>query len=341
MANLFTPDLFTCAELSASVMRLPWVPSLLGQYFSSEGVRTTSITIDLDEVGIKLVPDSRRGTVGGQPSQGGPRKTVTIKSAHLSRYDVIHPEDVQDVRAFGTTEPETVANRLARKQAALRRDLEATLEWHRVGAVKGQVLDADGSTVLFDSFQAFGKSKATKSIAFPATEGSTDGTGPNTVLRACMDICSMVDVAMGGNAYGGLAAICGADFFKYLTTGAGTRHAYEAWYANHAPMFGQDPFLSGAFDFGGIRWYRYHKAVGGNTLVASNKAHVFPTGPGVFKTFFAPADYMDTVNTDGQAFYSKMERMDFDKGFQLEVQCNPVTLCMFPEALVEVTGTEA
>jgi len=341
MPNLFTPDLFTCAELSASVMRLPWVPSLLGQYFSAEGVRTTAITIDLDEVGIKLVPDSRRGTVGGQPSQGGPRKTVTIKSAHLARYDVIHPEDVQDVRAFGSSEPETVANRLARKQANLRRDLEATLEWHRVGAVKGQVLDADGNTVLFDSFEAFGKSKATKSITFPATEGSTDGVGPNTVLRACMDICNMVDTAMGGNAFGGLAAICGADFFQWLTTGAGTRGAYEAWYANHAPMFGQDPFLAGAFDFGGIRWYRYHKAVGGNTLVATNKAHVFPTGSGIFKTFWAPADYMETANTDGQAFYSKLERMDFDKGYELEVQCNPITLCMFPEALVEVVGAES
>ena len=74
----------------------------------------------------------------------------------------MHPEDVQDVRAFNSTEPETIANRLARKQANLRRDIEATLEYHRVGAVKGQVLDADGSTVLFDSFAAFGKTKKTK-----------------------------------------------------------------------------------------------------------------------------------------------------------------------------------
>lgn len=336
MANFFTPDLFTCAELSGAVMRLPWVPSLLRPYFTEEGVRTTSITIDLDEVGIKLVSDSPRGSVGGQPSQGGPRKVVTIPSAHLSLYDTVHPEDVQDVRAFNSTEPETIANRLARKQAALRRDIEATLEYHRVGAVKGQVLDADGSTVLFDSFAAFGKTKATKTIAFPATAGAK-----NTLLRNVMDIVDTVDVAMGGNAYGPLMAICGANFWKWLTTGAETRAAYDQWYANHAAQFNHEDFLSGVFDYGGIRWCRYHKTVGGNALVATDKAHVFPTGNGIFRTFYAPADYVETVNTDGQAFYSRMEPKKFGKGYELEVQCNPISLCMFPEALVEVTGTEA
>ena len=336
MPNLFTPDLFTCAELSAAVNRLPWIPSLLGPVFQTQSIRTTSAVIDLDEVGIKLVPDTRRGLAGGQGSQGGPRKTVVIPSAHLARYDTVHPEDVQDVRAFNSTEPETIANRLAQKQANMRRDIEATLEWHRVGAVKGQVLDADGSTILFDSFAAFGKSKKTKSVTFPIAD-----SGADAVLRACMDIVDTVDTAMGGNAYTGIMAICGANFFKWLTTNPVTKKAYDLWYANHAAQFNHEPFLAGMFDYGGIRWCKYSKAVGGNTLVATNKAHVFPTGAGIFKTLFAPADYVETVNTDGQAFYSRMETKKFGKGYELEVQCNPISLCMFPEALVEVTGAEA
>jgi hypothetical protein len=54
----------------------------------------------------------------------------------------------------------------------------------------------------------------------------------------------------------------------------------------------------GSFDFGGITWANYK---GGGTIgVDTNKCHLFPTGvPGLFRTVYGPADYIETVNTPG------------------------------------------
>jgi len=57
---------------------------------------------------------------------------------------------------------------------------------------------------------------------------------------------------------------------------------------------------------------------------------------GVFRMFNAPANYNEAVNTLGQPFYSKAEPRKMGKGWDLEAQANPLAMCLFPEALVEL-----
>lgn len=332
MPTMNLSDMFTCADLSAAVNKLPYKPSMLRQYFGTSSIRTTSAVIDVESHKLHLVSDSRRGTMGSV-AQHGSRKVISLPATHLSLVDAIMPEDVENVRAFGSTEPETIANRIARKQSALRANIEATLEYHRVGAVKGQVLDADGSTVLYDLFTDFGATAQTESITFPTAAGA------DVVLQKSMAISDKVSDAMGGTPFAGIAAICGATFWEKLVSNPVTREAYNEWYANNANRFGNEPFLRGAFEFGGITYYKYAKSVNGTSLVSANKCYAFPYGDGIFQTIYAPADYVETVNTDGQEFYSRIEERHMGKGYDLEVQSNPITLCMYPEALVEVTGS--
>ena len=47
-------------------------------------------------------------------------------------------------------------DRLMRKAAVARRDLDLTIEHQRIGAVKGIVMDADGTTPLLNLFTEFG-----------------------------------------------------------------------------------------------------------------------------------------------------------------------------------------
>ena len=329
---LFSPDSFTCADLTAVVNAMPWQPALLRQFFDMESIRTTSAFIDLEKSHLKLVSDSPRGAMGTPATQSS-RSAKTLPAAHLVQPDTITPADVQDVRAFGASEPETVAARIAKKQAGLRRNIEATLEYHRIGAVKGQVLDADGSTVLYDLFNVFGVSKpADINLTFP-----TDTTGKeNPVLSAVQDAVDVIDDALGGVPYTGIHAICGAGFWKKLIGNAQVREAYYHWVGRQDAL-GGNTFETG-FTFGGVTFHKYSRAVGGNVLVASNRAELFPVGPGIMVQAFAPADYMETVNTDGLPFYSVMEEKDMGKGYDLEVQSNPVTFCTFPEALVGIVG---
>jgi hypothetical protein len=53
--------------------------------------------------------------------------------------------------------------------------------------------------------------------------------------------------------------------------------------------------------YGGITFENYRGWIAGDTVtpfIDPNEAHFFPPGtPNLFKTFFAPADYIETVNT--------------------------------------------
>lgn len=46
--------------------------------------------------------------------------------------------------------------------------------------------------------------------------------------------------------------------------------------------------------------------------------------------------YGQTVNTVGQPYYAKAEERRMGKGWDLEAQANPLALCLYPEALVEL-----
>jgi hypothetical protein len=72
--------------------------------------------------------------------------------------------------------------------------------------------------------------------------------------------------------------------------------------------------------------------------VNADQAQLVPEGvPELFKSAFAPADYMETVNTLGIPYYSKLETMPFGKGVAGEAQSNPLHLCTRPLAIIRLT----
>ena len=68
---------------------------------------------------------------------------------------MVLPEEVQGIRAFGSeTELQTVAGVMAQHLQTMRNKHAITLEHLRFGALKGLILDADGSVIynLYDEF---------------------------------------------------------------------------------------------------------------------------------------------------------------------------------------------
>ena len=56
------------------------------------------------------------------------------------------------------------------------------------------------------------------------------------------------------------------------------------------------------------------------------------------QTIYAPADYIETVNTVGLPFYAKQQLMDFDKGVEIETQSNPLCINTRPRTVIRITG---
>jgi hypothetical protein len=280
------------------------------------------------------VPNQSRLTEPA-PRATDKRKVITLTAAHLPASAVVLPEDVQDVRAFGSESVEAglqaQATVINEKLAAMKTDIEATREYHRVGALRGQVLDADGATVITNLFTAFGVAKKTASVAF--------STATTDVRKACLDVKRHIEKKTGGLVVSGFPVLCAPDFFDALTGHESVKAAFDNWQAAQDRLGGD---MRKGFTYGGLNFIECaDEVVSGNTtipFIPAGKAQAFPNARGAYVTYNAPANYNEAVNTVGQAFYAKAEPRRMGKGWDLEAQSNPLTLCLYPEALVEISA---
>ncbi len=332
--SMYNTAPFDVAEMTDAINKLPLMPMRLARLFTLKAVRTTSVALDIKKGRITLVETQDRSAPAQSLAGKGDKRTLkTIETAHLPQSDNIRPEDVQDVRTFGSNEPLPMVTAVNDKLMIIKNNIAMTKEIHRLGAVKGVVMDADGTTEIIDLFDLFGASKVTKTLTFP----SADNIKENPVLTGIMGAKRSVEAGMGGVPYQRIEAIVGANFYDKLTGNKFVREAYNLWAANQA-AFGDNDYRKRGFTYGGVTWYEASETVGGLTLVGSEKAHVYPVGPGIFTEYMAPANWMSAANTYGKPYYAQMQTLDNDRGYYVEGQANPLMLCNFPEALVEITA---
>ena len=92
------------------------------------------------------------------------------------------------------------------------------------------------------------------------------------------------------------------------------------------------------FSFAGVTWEEYRGSTGGTPFVPDAEAALFPEGSPIFETYFAPADFNETVNTVGLPIYAKQAvDAEFQRWTKLHTQSNPLALCTRPRAVVKLT----
>lgn len=334
MSQVTFPGLFTTAELTDAVNKLPRIPLRLSGLFEEKGVTTTSVAIDVKDGRLFLVKDQdRKGDPESMADKRSKRSTKVLTCAHLPLSDSVLPSDIQDVRAFGTTELVGPAQVINDRMEELKTPIEMTIEYHRLGAIKGVVVDADGTTPLHDYYSLFDITKNTQDISFPADVP----VQTNPVLKAILDGKRQAERKAKGLPIARFEALVGSGFYDALTGHELVREAFELWQAQQQ-NFGDNDYRRRGFTYGGVTWIEVSEVINNKPLVADDKAHMYPIAPGVFKTRFAPANWTSTVNTLGLPFYAQMEERRMDRGYDLEVQSNPLCLCMYPETLVEFTA---
>ena len=113
----------------------------------------------------------------------------------------------------------------------------------------------------------------------------------------------------------GVHCLCSSEFFAALTGHAKVEKAFENW-QNGAILIND---IRRGFTYGGITFEEYRgQATDTNgtvrRFIAAGEAHAFPLGTiDTFGTYFAPADFNETVNTVGQPLYAKQEPRKFDR----------------------------
>lgn len=323
-------DLFTATSLTAAINKLPMQYGKLGAMgiFAEKGIPTTFATIEVKDGRLVLVKNTDRSAEGTQ-LKNGKRSRRTFECAHLPLTGQLLPGELQNITAFGgdgTPQLASQAQVINDRLLELKTSIEVTREWHRLGAIKGKILDADGS-VIYDLYDEFDITE--KSIEIPFTTATTD------VRKFCLDAKRHAEPKLGGAIVTGFKALCDKDFFDAFTS----HKTVQAAYANYQ---GAQDRLGGdqrsGFVYGGIEFIEYEATISGQKFIPAATARVFPVGTGVFGMYNAPANYNEAVNTIGLPYYAKSEPRKMGKGWDMEVQANPLAMCHYPEALVELVA---
>ena len=241
ITNPFESDIFSMASLTESINILPNNYGKLEamNLFPQKSVRTRNIAVEEMNGVLNLLPTQIPGgsaTVGTR----GKRKMRSFTIPHIPHDDVVLPEEVQGIRSFGSeTELQAMANVITDHLQSMRNKHAITLEHLRMGALKGSILDADGSTLynLYDEFEI-----TPKTINFALGTANTD------VKKKCLEVLRHIEDNLCGEFMTGVHCLVSPEFFDALTSHSKVKEAYERWQEGAAL---RDDMRSG-FTFGGI-----------------------------------------------------------------------------------------
>jgi hypothetical protein len=340
LIDIFSGDAFTLEALTDALSKIDHVPGQAGAAaFAgvSQGVRTTKIGIEYRDRELTIIPTSPRGGPAPQETRDK-ANLIEIAIPHIQLEETISAASIQDKRGFGGNDlvgaAESVINDQMLKMAAR---VDLTLEHKRLGAIKGEIVDADGSVILnlFDAFD----------VTPPADATFTDAAG--TLRPAIMAVKRQIErdakILLPPTAR--VTALCGAGFFDQLTGHPDVTVAFANWEAAKSALAGD---VRSGFQFGDVEWIEYRGSDNvtgeeqsdgsliGEVGIADDECRFFLAGvPGIFTEKFAPADWFGAINTVGLPRYSKIAMDDaLGRWVKLHVQSNPMPLCLRPATLI-------
>jgi hypothetical protein len=224
MQNPFENPGFSMASLTAAINLLPNRYGRLEQLnlFPAKPVRTRQIIVEEYAGRLNLLPTRAPGSPG-TVGEHGKRNLRSFVIPHIPHDDVVLPEEVQGLRAFGSeTEMEAIGGVMARHLETMRNKHAITLEHLRMGALKGKILDADGSELvdLFDEFDI-----TAQSVSFEFSTAADNGQ----IKTACLELLGLMEDGLTGEFSTGVHVLCSTEFFRALTTHKEVKTAYQNW----------------------------------------------------------------------------------------------------------------
>ncbi|MEL6101309.1 MAG: major capsid protein [Pseudomonadota bacterium] len=336
--DVFNDDAFSTTSLTGMVTNADYVPNLLGSLniFEPEPVRTRNVFVDRRNGTQVLIPTSADGAAPASATSDD-RSAVALRTQRLANEFTLYATEVDGIRAHGSeSELEAVMTEFAIRSDRLMGDMELTHEHHRLGALQGLLLDADGTTVIYDYFSEFGETQE----AVISFELDVDTTEVST-------ICKQVTRGMARSARGAFLpttqvhALCGDDFYDALITHESVKETYKNWEAAADLRIAQGLTFS-AFAFGGITFHNYRGTDDNSTVaIPTAEAKFFPVGArDMFKVAQSPLESIEYINTLGQEAYMMLVR-DLHRDFWVkgETYSYPLYLCQQPRVLRRGTLT--
>ena len=341
--DIFSDDAFSLESMTDAISKIDHVPGQCGALTfqgNGVGVSTTKVVIESRNQTLAIIPTSPRGAPAPQEKRDK-RTMVEVVLPQIKLEETIGAHSIQNVRQSGTgnvlADVMSVVNEQLVKMTSR---IDLTLEHMRLGAIKGKVLDADGS-VLLDLFDLFG-------VAEPAVATFTTAAG--SLRPGIMGVKRTVErnakTLLPPGAQ--VRALCSPAFFDEFTSHDDVAQAFAGWQAAQQNLAGD---VRAGFNFGDVIWSEYRGTDGidgeessdgaliGEVGLAAGTCRFFLTGvPGIYTEKFAPADFLDSVNRPGLPRYARVAvDPEMSRWAKIHVQSNPMPICLRPETLIEGT----
>lgn len=336
------------------------IPTMFGRInqmglFGFEGVAADTVIIDRVVNSLGILQVTGRG--GPATREKGERNSsLALPIPYFRHEDFLRPEDLINRRAPGMTGPDTITRKRMKKITLLRRKIVQTLEWLKLGAIKGQVTDGAGSTLL-DIYSEFGITQTVLSFALSNT--ATDVGAKVRELKRAIEAN-----LLSGDMVDLVHCFVDSGFFDALVSHPNVEKAYQQFAtinqiaapgagATAGQMGGQQPLqadLRRSFVFQGVVFEEYNpgvsliqNATSDDTqatltrLIASNEGYAFPMDiPEMFEGYYAPANKMQYVGTEGAEMYSFEYQLPNDEGMMIEGHTAPLFVNRRPAAVIRL-----
>lgn len=331
---------FTARHLTETINEIPnqygyieelgWAPG--------EGVATTAIEIAKVGDAIRVLPNVERG--GPSSTKGAPAEdAIFIKIPSFPQTHTITPADVQDwvQKANRQYKPKTMEQSLAERLESLRWDHDLTLEYQRIGAIKGKLLDGSGQE-LIDLHDAFGVVQ--KVVDFELDVAGTE------VTEKVDEVLSFIRANLLGEVMTGVDILVDKAFFNALVKHPNVEKFYLG-YVN-AMMIANptyQPKYGRIFDFHGVTFREYDASVtlyDGTSvpLIAAGEGHAVPVGTrDAFRTYFGPPNDIRYVNSEGMEIFMSQEFLKHGAGVELKSESCPLAVYRRPILCVKVVAS--
>lgn len=328
----FETSAFNMVSLTNSINILPNNYGRLREMnlFKKKSVRTRNIIVEELHGVLNLLPTMPPGSPGTVGTHAK-RKVRNFTIPHIPHDDSILPEAYQGIRSFGSENQLVAVAQIVNDRLQTMRNKHAiTLEHLRIGALQGVVLDSDASEI-YNFFTEFDITKKTVDFLL--------GTPATKIPNKCRAVVRWIEQHLQGESMTGVRALVDESFFDKFITHPLVKDAY-AGYSKAADVFGGD--VRKGFKFGGIIWEEYCGTATDVTgtarkFIANDYGIGFPEGTmDTFQNAFAPADFNETANTLGKPLYAKLKTRDYDRGYDIHTQSNPLPICNRPAVLVEI-----
>lgn len=341
---------YTNSDLTLEVNKIPNQFGLLNALGIAPIEPKASILVRIEtRNGVLHVLSAEPRGAPGELSPGITEGAVILEIPHFPHMERIVVGDVDNLLEVvnGQVTPRSLDRELARKLMMIRRNHNITLEYIRIGMLRGLIKDGKGRT-LYDLFDVFGITK--KVVDFKL------GTAGTNIRDKCEEVVDHQMTNLQGETTSGAQAVVSPKWFSAFIA---HDNVEKFWLqaqnsSEHRELNRQ---MSGGnwgrvFEFGDLLIREYKgglpvKDQAGVITTEANvevgKGHAYPAGTqSMMATFEGPVHHIDMVNEapDQDTIYISQKELDHGEGIELKSQSNRVAICKQPETLVELTSSD-